>query len=66
MFSGKTLQEASEDYLAINPVITEMLKDSQDSLKVEIIESLKEAFSEFHKGDGLLFPSATWIVSADK
>tara|TARA_B100000287_G_scaffold162630_1_gene153380 strand:- start:48 stop:893 length:846 start_codon:yes stop_codon:yes gene_type:complete len=66
MFSGKTLQEASEDYLAINPVITEMLKDSQDSLKVEIIESLKEAFSEFHKGDGLLFPSATWIVSAVK
>ena len=43
-----------------------MLKDSQDSLKVEIIESLKEAFSEFHKGDGLLFPSATWIVSAVK
>jgi len=27
MFSGKTLQDASEDYLAINPVVTEMLKD---------------------------------------
>ena len=66
MFSGKTLQEASEDYLAINPVITEMLKDSTDNLKSEIVESLKEAFSEFHRGDGLDFPSATWVVSADK
>ena len=66
MFSGKSLQEASEDYLAINPVVTEMLKDSTDNLKSEIVESLKEAFSEFHKGDGLVFPSATWVVSASK
>ncbi len=66
MFSGKSLQEASEDYLAINPVVTEMLKDSPDDLKAEIVESLKEAFSEFHKGDGLVFPSATWVVSAIK
>ncbi len=66
MFSGKSLQEASEDYLAINPVVTEMLKDSPDDLKAEIVESLKEAFSEFHKGDGLVFPSATWVVSTSK
>ena len=31
-----------------------------------IVESLKEAFSDFHRGDGLVFPSATWVVSADK
>ena len=66
MFAGKSLQEASEDYLAINPVVTEMLKDSTDDLKSEIVESLKEAFSGFHRGDGLVFPSATWVVSADK
>ena len=60
------MQEASQDYLAINPVVTEMLKDSPDDLKVEIVNSLKEAFSEFHKGDGLVFPSATWVVSANK
>ena len=35
-------------------------------LKTEIIESLKEAFSVFHQGDGLLFPSATWIVTGIK
>ena len=66
MFAGKSLEEASEDYLAINPVVTEMLKDSTDDLKSEIVESLKEAFSEFHRGDGLVFPSATWVVYADK
>ena len=66
MFSGKTLQDASEDYLAINPVVTEMLKDSPDNLKIEIVESLKEAFAEFYMGNGLLFPSATWIVTAEK
>ena len=66
MFAGKSLEEASEDYLAINPVVTEMLKDSTDDLKSEIVESLKEAFSGFHRGDGLVFPSATWVVSADK
>ena len=43
-----------------------MLKDSTDDLKSEIVESLKEAFSDFHRGDGLVFPSATWVVSADK
>ena len=66
MFAGKSLEEASEDYLAINPVVTEMLKDSPDDLKAKIVDSLKEAFSEFHKGDGLVFPSATWVVSANK
>ena len=66
MFAGKSLEEASEDYLAINPVVTEMLKDSPDDLKAEIVESLKEVFSEFHEGDGLLFPSATWVVTAKK
>ena len=66
MFAGKSLEEASEDYLAINPVVTEMLKDSPDNLRAKIVESLKEAFAQFHEGDGLLFPSATWVVTAKK
>ena len=66
MFSGKNFQDSSEDYLAINAVVTEMLKDSPDNLKIEIVESLKEAFAEFYTGDGLLFPSATWVVTAKK
>ncbi|MEK9902402.1 MAG: methyltransferase domain-containing protein [Gammaproteobacteria bacterium] len=66
MFSGKTLKEACEDYLTINPVVTEMLKNSNETLKEEILNALVDKFSAFDKGDGLLFPSATWIVSASK
>lgn len=66
MFSGKSLKDASEDYLAINPVVTEMLKDSPESLRSEIITSLMDVFSEYHKDNGLLFPSATWLVTANK
>jgi len=60
------LKDASEDYLAINPVVTEMLKDSPESLRSEIITSLMDVFSEYHKDNGLLFPSATWLVTANK
>ena len=66
MFSGKSLHQASEDYLAINPVVNVMLKGSDESLRTEIVESLNEVFSQFHDGDGLLFPSATWIVTGSK
>ena len=66
MFSGKSIEEACEDYLTINPVVTEMLKNSKEELKDEILKALVLKFSEFHNGDGLLFPSATWIVTARK
>ena len=66
MFSGKSIQEACEDYLTINPVVTEMLKNSEEKLKEEILAALIDKFSDFHNGDGLLFPSATWIVTARK
>ena len=66
MFSGKSIEEACEDYLTINPVVTEMLKNSKKELKDEILQALILKFSEFHNGDGLLFPSATWIVTARK
>ena len=66
MFSGKSIEEACEDYLTINPVVTEMLKNSKEELKDESLQALILKFSEFHNGDGLLFPSATWIVTARK
>ena len=66
MFSGKSIREACEDYLTINPVVTEMLKNSKPELTEEILEALVIKFSNFHKNDGLLFPSATWIVTAKK
>ena len=66
MFSGKSIREACEDYLTINPVVTEMLKNSRTELREEILEALIGKFSDFHNNDGLLFPSATWIVTAKK
>ena len=66
MFSGKSIREACEDYLTINPVVTEMLKNSPSELREEILEALIGKFSDYHKDDGLLFPSATWIVTAKK
>ena len=66
MFSGKSIREACEDYLTINPVVTEMLKNSPSELREEILEALIGRFSDYHKDDGLLFPSATWIVTAKK
>ena len=64
MFSGKSIREACEDYLTINPVVTEMLKNSPTELREEILEALIGKFSDFHNNEGLLFPSATWIVTA--
>ena len=66
MFSGKSIREACEDYLTINPVVTEMLKNSPTELREEILEALIGKFSDFHNNEGLLFPSATWIVTAKK
>ena len=66
MFSGKSIQEACEDYLTINPVVTEMLKSSGEDLRETILTALMEKFSSYHKDDGLHFPSATWIVTAKK
>jgi ubiquinone/menaquinone biosynthesis C-methylase UbiE len=66
MFAGKSLKKACEDYLIINPIVTEMLKNSPKELKEEILKALVTKFSDFHEEKGLVFPSATWIVTAKK
>ena len=66
MFYGKALEEAAEDYLSINPVITKMLKESSQEIRKSVSDSLREAFRPFYNEDKLTFPSATWIISAKK
>lgn len=66
MFSGRSLNEAIKDYISINPVVTEMLKDSPKELKNKIIRSAEKVFSPYFSEKGLIFPSATWLVSAKK
>ena len=66
MFSGRSLSDSVKDYISINPVVSGMLKDSTEQEKTEIINSAIEAFSPYYSVKGLMFPSATWLVTTTK
>ena len=66
MFSGRSLSDSVKDYILINPVVSGMLKDSTEQEKTEIINSAIEAFSPYYSAKGLMFPSATWLVTTTK
>ena len=66
MFSGRSLSDAVKDYLSINPVVSEMLKDSPDDLKDQVVNAVIEVFTPYYSESGLIFPSASWIVNANK
>ena len=66
MFSGRSLSDSVKDYISINPVVSGMLKDSTEQEKTEIINSAIEAFFPYYSAKGLMFPSATWLVTTTK
>ena len=66
MFSGRSLSDSVKDYISINPVVTQMLKESSENQIAEIVNSGIEAFSPYYSDKGLIFPSATWLVTARK
>ena len=66
MFSGRSLSDSVKDYISINPVVTQMLKESSENQIAEIVNSAIEAFSPYYSEKGLIFPSATWLVTAKK
>jgi len=66
MFSGRSLSDSVKDYISINPVVSGMLKESSENKIAEIIDSAIEAFSPYYTEKGLIFPSATWLVTARK
>ena len=66
MFSGRSLSDSVKDYISINPVVTQMLKESSENQIAEIVNSGIEAFSPYYSEKGLIFPSATWLVTAKK
>ena len=66
MFSGRSLSDSVKDYISINPVVTQMLKESSENQIAEIVNSAIEAFSPYYSEKGLIFPSATWLVTARK
>jgi len=66
MFSGRSLSDSVKDYISINPVVSGMLKESSEKKVTEILNSATEAFSPYYTEKGLIFPSATWLVTARK
>jgi len=66
MFSGRSLSDSVKDYISINPVVSGMLKESSENKVTEILNSATEAFSPYYTEKGLIFPSATWLVTARK
>ena len=66
MFPGRSLSDSVKDYISINPVVTQMLKESSENQIAEIVNSGIEAFSPYYSEKGLIFPSATWLVTARK
>ena len=66
MFSGRSLSDSVKDYISINPVVTQMLKESSENQIADIINSGIKAFSPYYSEKGLIFPSATWLVTARK
>ena len=66
MFSGRSLSDSVKDYISINPVVTQMLKESSENQIAEIVNSGIEAFSPYYSEKGLIFPSAPWLVTARK
>ena len=66
MFSGRSLSDSVKDYISINPVVTQILKESSKNQKAEIVNSGIEAFSPYYSEKGLIIPSATWLVTARK
>ena len=66
MFSGRSLSDSVKDYISINPVVTQMLKESSENQIAEIVNSGIESFSHYYSEKGLIFPSATWFVTARK
>jgi len=66
MFSGRSLPDAVKDYTSINPVVSKMLKDSPKKLTEKILNSVINAFMPYFSEKGLIFPSSTWLVSANK
>ena len=65
-FADQSLDEAVFNFMSLNPVIAESMKSVEAETKDKITNELSEAFKPFMTDKGLVFDSATWIVSANK
>jgi hypothetical protein len=65
-FADQSLDEAVFNFMSLNPVIADSMKSVEAETKDKITNELSEAFKPFMTDKGLVFDSATWIVSANK
>lgn len=65
-FANQNIDEAVFNFVSLNPVIAESIKSIDSAIKDKLLQSLANAFIPFMTDEGLMFDSATWIVSARK
>ena len=65
-FANQNIDEAVFNFVSLNPVIAESIKSIDSAIKDKLLQSLANAFKPFMTNEGLMFDSATWIVSARK
>ena len=65
-FANQNIDEAVFNFVSLNPVIAESIKSIDSAIKDKLLQSLANAFKPFMTDEGLMFDSATWIVSAKK
>jgi len=65
-FANQSIDEAVFNFVSLNPVIAESIKSIDPAIKDKLLQSLANAFEPFMTNEGLIFDSATWIVSAKK
>ncbi len=65
-FANQNIDEAVFNFVSLNPVIAESIKSIDSAIKDKLLQSLANAFKPFMTDEGLMFDSATWIVSARK
>ncbi len=66
LFKGLNLSQAVEKFLSMNPIVSQVIKEKNNSFRSKVFGAVEEVWFPFYKNDVLQFPSACWIVNACK
>ena len=64
MYPGMALPETVEAYMSINPALRAMIAEMPEEKRTNIVSALVDAFRPYHSDRGLVFDSATSVVTA--
>ena len=65
-FLGLSPKEATEMYLRTSPAMATNIKNLSISILNKIKSDMKKEYSKFYIKNNIVFPSAIWIVKAEK